>query len=292
MKHQHRFVLFITTCIVVLFSMAGTAFAGTIRYDISPSPAYTVDNASGITKIAYVGCVTQGVTQTISFTTVIDGGTPGTAEYKVLQDPSDEGALPAGTFNPSGVTVTGTGMQTFDTILSFTLDAISPSGTVFRFKLSPETSIGLGEGPGVMVSIDCVQPAAYVAPAGPPIAGPTVVPTVPVPTAVAGVAAGPSRCVSMHRVTLRMNRSSRVNIVVRTTAGVRVNRAFVRITGPGVRMSRFTNAQGLATFNVRPTRRGYLVVQSNVCIGADRAVVLGVAAAATGAGAGSPTFTG
>lgn len=292
MNHLSRFLLVLATSIVVLLATSGSAFAGTIRYDIAPSPAYTVDNDSGIAKITYRGCVTQSAVQTVKFTTVIEGGTPGTAEYKVLQDPSDEGELPAGTFNPPSVTVTGTGEQTFNTTLSFTLKEISPSGTVFRFKLSPETAIGLGEGPGVMVIIECVQPKTLVAPAGPPVAGTSEVPTVPVPTAVAGVAAGPSPCVSVHRVTLRVNRTSRLNIVVRTAAGVRVNRAFVRITGPGILMSRFTNAHGLVRFNVRPRRRGVIIVQSNVCIGADRTPVLGAFAGATGAGTGRPAFTG
>lgn len=292
MKLFGRITGALVLCLGMMLVTASSAFAATIRYDIPPSPAYTVDNKQGIAKVTFNGCVTQAAAQTLAFTTVIEGGTAGTAEYKVLQRESDEGELPAATFDPPSITVVGTGTQTFDTTLTFTLNQVSPSGTVFRFKLDPEEAIGLGEGPGVMVKIECVVPKAIVAPAGPPVAGTTPVPMVPLVRPAAAMAQGPAPCIALRRVTLRAARRSTIHIVVRTAAGVRVNRAFVRIVGAGVRRSGFTNFQGVATFAVRPPRAGTLVIQSNVCIGADLKAVLGAAAGASGAGAGSPSFTG
>lgn len=275
----------------LLGATAPGAFAGTIRYTGDSTAQYTVDNEHGITKISFIGCVTQGKATTIAFNTVIEGSNSGTATYKVLQDQGDEGELPAVTFDPATVTITGSGEQTIATRLTFTLSQISPSGTVFRYKLEPEQGTGLGEGPGVMVDIDCVQPAAFVAPAGPPIVAGKPVATVPVPTAVAGVRQGPARCIQLRRVTLRVGVRSRVVVIV-TKNDMRVNRAYVRLIGPGLRRSAFTNGRGLAVFSIKPQRKGTLIIQSNVCVGADQKAVLGAAAPRATAGLGAAGFTG
>ena len=292
MKRAARLCSIPLLCIAAVLATCGSAFAGSIMYDIAASPLYTVDNAQGIVKITYTGCVTQSQLQTVNFTTIIEGATAGSADYKVLQTATDHGELPTATFTPATVTVIGPAKQSVATKLTFTLSTVSTSGTVFRFKLGPESGIGLGEGPGVAVIINCVQPDALQSPAGPPVAGGKVVPTVPVPTATAGVAAGPSSCVSIRRVTLRAHKRSRVVVVVRDAAGALVQRAYVRITGPGIRKAAFTNAQGLAVFTVRPTRRGYLIIQSNVCAGADRTAVLGAFTAPIIVAGGGASFTG
>lgn len=288
---KHFFAVAVRSTIMaacLLAVVASTASAATIRYDIPETAVYTVDNTEGIAKVTFNGCVTQGLQQTISFTTVLEGTSPGNATYKVLQDASDEGELPAATFNPATVAVTGESPQSIQTTLSFTLNEVSASGTVFRFKLDAEPGVGLGEGPGVMVDINCVQPAAFLAPSGvPPTAAKKPVPVVPVPTAVAGLKAGPARCIALRRVTLRAGQRSRVTVIVSTAQG-RVNHAYVRIKGLGIRKSGFTNGRGLVAFSIKPTRAGTLVIQSNVCIGADRKAVLGAAAPKSGvAGAGA-----
>ena len=58
------------------------------------------------------------------------------------------------------------------------------------------------------------------------------------------------------------------------TNGQNIRGARVRVTLPGGRAYfRRTNADGLARFFVRPGRTGTLVIQSDVCFGAERLTV-------------------
>jgi hypothetical protein len=83
-------------------------------------------------------------------------------------------------------------------------------------------------------------------------------------------------------VRLAPGRRSTVTVAVRT-GGNAVRNAVVRLSGAGVSSRKRTNASGRATFRVRPSRRGTLVIETNVCAGRDRLAVT----AATG-----PRFTG
>ena len=52
--------------------------------------------------------------------------------------------------------------------------------------------------------------------------------------------------------------------------GQGIANSLVRITGPGFVQQMLTDSAGRAVFRVRPRRTGTLVVQSDVCFGADR----------------------
>ena len=71
--------------------------------------------------------------------------------------------------------------------------------------------------------------------------------------------------------------------------GVALRRAKVRITGPGVRQTKFTGARGVALFTFEPTHAGRLYVQSDACFGANRIAVL---AAKRTVAATAPSYTG
>lgn len=268
-------------------AMAPAAHAGTIKYQVAEQPGYfVVDNNTGIVKLTFVGCVTAGQRQTINFQTHTNVGQDSTATFKVLRE---EGEEPTSTFTPATVNLVRGPDQTFAVSLAFTLSTATDKTTTFRFKLDPASGEGLGEGAGVMVNIPCVQPKPFQAPAGPPVtkAGPVAV--VPVPSAVAGAAQGPARCVRIDRVTLRAGVRNRVVVRV-TRQGQPVRRALVVLRGAGVDRRAFTNSNGRAIFEIKPRRKGTLFVQSNVCRGADRLAVLG--AAASPVAGGGANFTG
>jgi hypothetical protein len=92
-----------------------------------------------------------------------------------------------------------------------------------------------------------------------------------------------ARCVAVRRVRLTIRRRSTVSVTVRTS-GTAVRNALVRLSGAGVNTTKRTGARGRVTFSVRPSRRGTLLVETNVCGGADRLAVASAAAA--------PRFTG
>lgn len=250
----------------VLLFAAPAAMAGTIRYDIAESPAYTIDNDEGIVKVTYNGCVTAGARQTIDFTMNTNASNDATVGFKVLKE---EGEEPISSFDPSTVTLNKNTDQTFAVVLAFTLNDPTGQRTTFRFKLDPENSAGLGEGPGVMVDIPCVLAAP--GPGGSALSVPT-----------SGVLAAPSsaqargtaRCISVpRRVRLRAGEQSRLAVVIRTN-GQTVQNALVRVTLPGGRsFKRRTGSDGVATFTLRPTRSGRAVIQSDVCFGALRSAV-------------------
>ncbi len=261
------------------FAIAPAAMAGTIRYDIPETPAYTIDNEQGIVKVTYNGCVTAGARQTINFAMDTMASNDATVAFKVLKE---EGEEPVSSFDPSTVALTKNTDQTFAVALSFTLNEPSSQRTTFRFKLDPENGAGLGQGPGVMVRIPCVLAAP--APGGgfaTAPAGDSGAPAQPMPTA--GVLAAPSsplaqraaRCISTpRRVRLRAGERSLLAVRIKSNEQ-NVRNALVRVTLPGGRaVTRRTGSDGIAQFMVRPTRSGRAVIQSDVCFGASRAAVL------------------
>ena len=247
--------------VLALMAFAPSAYAGTIRYTVEASPAYSIqDNGNGIVKVTYNGCVVAGVRQTLNFGLRTNVSQDSNATFNILRE---EGGEPTATFTPSSVFLRQGPEQEFDASLSFSLPSENNNVTTFRIKLDPESGEGLGQGAGIMVSVPCVVAAGSIPP--PPAAG------------------GQEECVQI--ISRRGTRARSVNVIrVRVTSGGRtVSGATVRVRGAGVSRSQQTDGAGVAVLRVRPTRRGTLIIQSNVCGGADP---LGVRAAR------APAFTG
>ncbi len=267
---MHRAIrAFLASAVALLgvLVLAPAAMAGTIRYTVAANPAFTVqDNGSGIVKVTYNGCVTAGERQNLAFQIVTNVSQDSNATFSILRE---EGENPTATFNPASVALRKGQDQTFDVALGFTLAEENNNATTFRIKLDPESGEGLGQGAGIMVKIPCVIPARAAG-------GQTF------PATTSPQASRSAPCIATRPVRLRVG--ARRTLVTRvTTSGQRIAGAFVRVTGPGISRTLRTNSQGVATFRVRPTRRGTVFVQSNVCVGADRVAVLAAFA---------PRFTG
>jgi hypothetical protein len=250
---------------------ASSALADTIRYDITPSAAYTVDNDTGIAKVTFNACLTTGRPAVISFNTVIESTKPGTvATYKVIKEPESSADSPPYAFNPATVTLVD-GQQAIATTLTFTPDQLSSSPIVLRAKLDPEQGSGVGEGPGFMVRIKCVG--------------------APLPAASVAAAQGPASCIQLNAIKVRAGKKAR--LVIRVTAGDGAQAGvLVRVRGAGINRKAMTNGQGKVVMNIKAKRKGVIYVQSNVCVGADRIVVLRPPAPQSGVGTGRPNVTG
>lgn len=283
---------------------AQAAHAGTVRYTVPESPSYAIqDNGNGIVKVTYRGCVTADQRQTLQFSmsTVVTGDGPAT--FKVLKE---EGEDPVSTFDPATVTLQRGQPQAFAITLAFTIDNANNGITTFRIKLDPASGEGLGEGAGIMVRIPCVlAPAGPVegadtpqgspspdGPAAAPAPGPGLLamPTVGTfPVVGSSQARTPSPCVATpQRFRLRTGELSVFRVVVRTN-GQTIRGAKVRATYPGGRQVKTSDANGVVSFRIRPRRAGRVVLQSDVCFGADRVRVL---AARAVSGTGRARFTG
>jgi hypothetical protein len=84
----------------------------------------------------------------------------------------------------------------------------------------------------------------------------------------------PAPCVTeQHAFHVRAGQQNTMKVGVHKR-GVLMRYAQVRITGPGVRQTTSTGAQGVGTFTFKPARPGRLYVQADVCIGADPLAVL------------------
>ncbi|MBA3748023.1 MAG: hypothetical protein H0W96_11115, partial [Solirubrobacterales bacterium] len=164
----------LTCAAAALLIAAPAAYAGTIRYTVPESAAYTIqDNGNGIVKVTYNGCVTAGVRQQLDFSMVTNVGQSANAVFSVLKE---EGENPAATFTPPSVALVKGTDQTFGISLAFTVDDANNGVTAFRIKLDPESGEGLGQGAGIMVKIPCV----LAAPPAPPAPGATeATPTAP-----------------------------------------------------------------------------------------------------------------
>ena len=251
-RKRKRCLSALVTAVAGLLVFAAPALAGTIRYTVAESPAYTIqDNGQGIVKVTYNGCVVAGARQTIDFQIVTNVSNDSNATFSVLRE---EGQNPTATFEPPSVFLRQGPDQTFDVVLSFTIPDANNGVTSFRIKLDPESGEGLGQGAGVLVSIPCVIPAGA---------------SFPSPT---GAESAP--CITITPVRVRAGERASIRTTV-TANGQRIQNALVRLRGSGVAQRERTNSRGVARFNVRARRRGIIYVQSNVCAGADRIRVLG-----------------
>lgn len=260
---------------VSLLAFAPSAFAGTIRYAVPESPDYTVkDNGQGIVKLNYTRCLTSGERQTVSFkmsATATRGG--GAATFKVLKEGGDD---PSSSFNPASVELTQGREQTIDVSLSFSLPRPNRGVTAFRIKLDPESGEGLGEGAGIMVRIACVlaAPPPGTPPSGAPGTGKPPVLSEPtaglLPPTDSPTARREAPCVALpRRIRVHARELSIVRVQVAHN-GQGIANSLVRISGPGFAQQMLTDSAGRAVFRVRARRTGNLVVQSDVCFGADR----------------------
>jgi hypothetical protein len=84
----------------------------------------------------------------------------------------------------------------------------------------------------------------------------------------------PAPCVTeQHPFQVRAGQQNTLKVRVHKR-GVLMRYAQVRITGPGVRQTKSTGAQGVARFTFKPSRPGRLFVQADACVGADPVAVL------------------
>lgn len=273
-------------------ALAGPAYAGTVRYTIPESPSYTVvDNGNGIVKVTYNTCVTAGVQQIFDFLVVTNVSQDAGAVFSTL---GEEGDAPTSRFDVNGdevyddpprVQLRQGPDQTSDVRLAYSLPNQTNGVTAFRIKLDPDSGEGLGQGAGIMIRIPCVLAA--------PSSGGGSQPSVPTagtfPAATAPQSRRDARCLAVTR-RVRARAGERSRIVVRVSANeTSIRGSLVRITGPGFVQRRRTGTDGIVSFTVRPRRAGEIVIQSDVCFGADRVAVLGARSAQ---GRTAPRFTG
>ncbi len=244
--------------LMALLVFAPAALADSVVYNVPASPAYTVrDSGQGIVKVTYNGCVTAGAVQTFGFQALseLQGGNKkaGIATWQVLRA---EGENPQFSFSPATLFLAPGPAQVHNVTLSYTLTEENNNLTSFRIKLEPAPGQGLGQSAGILVSIPCVAPATSIPSIG----------------SLGTGSRGDAPCIRIRRMTLRVGRWSRVVANVERN-GQPVIGALVRATGPGIREEKLTNGRGKAVFKFTPRRRGTLVVQSNVCSGADRLAI-------------------
>jgi hypothetical protein len=268
--------------VVTALAVAPQAMAGTITYGVAPSPLYTIkDNGNGIVKLTYNGCVTATARQTLDFVMTTTVTRAASAQLKVIKE---EGLEPSTTITPNPIDLLPGPPQQIPVKLAFTLPSGNNGVTTFRFKLDPANGEGLGQGAGIMVRIACVlapapAPAVLANAVAPPPA-PASSPAVAVPTRAAfpttgsSLAATPARCIAVPRsLRVRARRTTRLRIRVHAN-GQNIRNALVRVTLPGgKRYFKRTDANGMARLFVRPSRSGTLVIQADVCFGAERVTV-------------------
>lgn len=280
-----RHALTILGTVAGMLALAPAAHAGTIRYTIPETPAYTVqDNGNGIVKVTYNGCVTAGERQTLAFALAVNvTNADGNATFNVLKE---EGGAPTTVFTPPSVLLQRGGEQRFDVSLAFSVDEANNGVTAFRVKLDPDSGEGLGEGAGIAVRIPCVlaagQTSGYTQQPGRTADGQAVPTAGFLPATTSPLARSSAPCVSTPR-RLRLRANETTTVVVRIARGEdRLARSLVRVTFPGGSRTARTGADGTVRLRIRPRRAGTLVVQSEACFGADRVRVLG--ARVTGGG--------
>lgn len=280
------------------------ASAEAVRYSVAPAQPgtpYTIkDNGSGLVKVTYDTCITEDAVNSLTFTSRTSVNRDSDAVYKLLQI---KNPAPTLTFTPPTVPLKAGSEEVHSSTVNFSIADPTSASTLFRVKLDPvENGTGLGEAAGVRVEIPCVYAAATppvvppTTPPGevppvtppateePPATPPAVItpstvlaaPTVGVFPSVLGVqAVRQARCVSTPTsLRLRAKETSTVRVVIRSTSGRRLQGASVRFTYPGAVQVKRTNSNGVATARIRARRAGALVIQSDVCFGADRRRIL------------------
>ncbi|WP_026912651.1 hypothetical protein [Patulibacter minatonensis] len=290
-KHRLTAAVFATSCVGL--ATASSASADAIRYSVAPNPSlYTVkDNGNGLIKVSYLGCVTASQAQTLQFTFGSDVSKPAHATFKLLQL---KGTSPTPVFSPPEVDLVPGDTQDHTATIAYDFRTATQAATSFRVKLEPDNGSGLGQAAGVVVDVPCIL-AAPASPATPPAPGtpatpgapaapgtpvvPAGTPTVPttgfIPAPTGRLTRGGARCISTPRtLRLRARETTIVRVTIRSTSGQELNRALVRATYPGGVQNRRTDVAGVATFRVKAARAGTLVLQSEVCFGADRRRVL------------------
>lgn len=281
-----------------MLMVAAPAFAGTVRYTVPESSSYSIqDNGNGIVKVFYNGCVTAGERQVLDFSLVTNVGRDSGAVFSVLRE---EGQSPTAQFDVNGdgtfdepprVQLTQGQDQTFAIRLAFSLPSQNNGVTTFRIKLDPDSGEGLGQGAGIMVRIPCVLAAQQQGGSGGRSRGGGI--SEPTTGSFQETTTPESRrfspCVAVtRRVRARAGERSKIVVRVRTNS-TSIRNSLVRITGPGFVQRRRTGTDGIVSFTVRPRRSGRILIQSDVCFGADRIAVLGARRAQ---GRSAPRFTG
>jgi hypothetical protein len=292
----------ILTALVAVLALAPPAMAGTIRYTVPEGADYTVqDNGNGIVKVFFQRCLTEGERASITFQAVTRvTQQSGNATWNVLKE---EGEDPTTQFdvngdgqfdNPPTVFLESGRDNTHQVTISFGFPSPNNGVNMFRIKLDPENGEGLGQGAGIQVRVPCVLAAPPPPPPGgggnPPPSGEMTQPTAGVlPAATAPQSQQQAPCISVPQ-RVRARAGERLVLRVRVnTNGTNIQNALVRVIGPGFRQVRRTGSDGIATFTLRPRRAGTIVIQSDVCFGADR---IRVAGARRPAARRQPRFTG
>ena len=259
---------------------APAASADAVRYSVAPNPSlYTVkDNGNGLIKVSYLGCVTAEQAQNLQFTFSSDVSKDAHATFKLLQV---KGTEPTPIFTPPDVNLVAGDTQEHTATLAYTFATPTQTSTAFRVKLEPDNGSGLGQAAGVEVDVPCILAPAIAPPApnAPPTATPPAAPATPtagfIPPPTTVLARRGARCIATpETLRLRAGETSIVRVTVRSVDGRRLNGALVRATYPGGRQDERTGTDGTATFRIKARRAGTLVLQSEVCFGADRRRVL------------------
>lgn len=301
----------LVTALIGVLAFASPAMAGTIRYTVPPGADYTVqDNGNGIVKVFYQRCLTAGERVAITFQAVTNvTQQDGNATWRVLKEEGDDPTTQFdvngdGQFDDPPTIFLERGRDNAHQVtISFGFPSPNNGVNMFRIKLDPENGEGLGEGAGIQVRIPCVLAAPPPGggetpppdgggnpPPGGGGGGEMTQPTAGVlPAATAPQSQEQAPCISVPQ-RVRARAGERLVLRVRVNMnGTDIRNALVRVIGPGFRQVRRTGTDGIATFTVRPRRAGTIVIQSDVCFGADR---LRVARARRPAARQQPRFTG
>jgi hypothetical protein len=99
-----------------------------------------------------------------------------------------------------------------------------------------------------------------------PVCAPPANATVVVNAPPVVAASKPSKCVSVPKhLSLRAKELTTVRVTVNAGDGP-LKGAKVTIKGPGINRTGTTNSKGVATFKVRPTKKGTLTISSDRCL--------------------------
>lgn len=242
-----------------LLFVAQEALAGTISYQVPRDAGFVGVERNGTERvgISYRGCVSGGSIQFVVFRITTSVAVNTRATFSVLREQGQTALATLRTTKP--VSLRAGAPQTTEVRILFNLNNRTEKDARFRIVLNADSGEALGTSNGIDVSVPCVVAARRRLP--------------PTTSASAG---RPAECVSLTRpVLVRAGERSTVSVRLESRAERRpIFGAIVRISGPGIRIRGTTQASGVVAFRLRPRAPGTLIIQTDVCPGADRVQVL------------------
>jgi hypothetical protein len=238
-----------------------TAKVQAVGHGVLHDQAFTTDTADPV-KTLSVGAIYPGLTMTKT-ASVTSGTAPVTTTYtytvtNVSTTPTDAIAqlnVIDNLCSPVAPVKTAAGHNAGDANANDLLDI----GETFTFTcVSTFTSPGTYTNTANACGSDTIDKR-------PVCAGP-VTATVHVTSPPVVAASKPNKCVSVPKtLSLRAKELTTVKVTVDTGDGP-LKGAKVTIKGPGISRSATTNSKGVATFRVRPTKKGTLTITSDRCL--------------------------